>query len=65
MNKSKLKPMILNYSKKEIKFQKLNFNKISKELKWRQSTTMELGLKLTINWYIKNFNYIKNSFLKK
>jgi len=65
MNRSKLKPKILNYSKKEIKFQKLNFNKISKELKWKQATSMELGLKITIDWYKKNYKNIKNSFSKR
>jgi CDP-glucose 4,6-dehydratase len=65
MNKSYLKPKILNYSKKEIKFQKLNFNKISKELKWKQMTSMELGLKLTIDWYVKNYKNIKNSLSRK
>ena len=65
MNKSHLKPKILNYSKKEIKFQKLNFNKISKELKWRQVTSMESGLKLTIDWYIKNYKNIKDSLSYK
>ena len=59
MNKSHLKPKILNYSKKEIKFQKLNFNKISTELGWKQNISMELGLKLTIDWYIKNYKNIK------
>ena len=59
MNKSYLKPKILNYSKKEIKFQKLNFNKISTELGWKQNISMELGLKLTIDWYIKNYKNIK------
>jgi CDP-glucose 4,6-dehydratase len=65
MNKSYLKPKILNYSKKEIKFQKLNFNKISKELKWKQMTSMELGLKLTIDWYVKNYKNIKSSLSQK
>ena len=33
-----LKPIIKNYSKKEIKIQKLNYSKISKELRWNQKT---------------------------
>ena len=65
LRKSYLKPKILNYSKKEIKFQKLNFNKILKELKWKQVTSMNSGLKLTIDWYIKNYKYIKNNFSPK
>ena len=65
MNKSYLKPKILNYSKKEIKFQKLNFNKISKELKWKQATSMVSGLEYTIDWYIKNYKNIKSGFSKR
>jgi|TARA_B100001971_G_C17777245_1_gene327919 nucleoside-diphosphate-sugar epimerase len=48
MNKSNLKPKILNFSKREIQFQKLNYNKIRKELKWKQTVSMIVGLKLTI-----------------
>ena len=56
MKRKDLKPIILNKSKKELKFQKLNDNKIRKELKWRQSITIKKGLNKTINWYIKNRN---------
>ena len=61
MNKSNLKPKILNFSKREIQFQKLNFNKIRKELKWKQTVSMIVGLKLTIEWYIKNYHFIKKN----
>ena len=61
MNKSNLKPKILNFSKREIQFQKLNFNKIRKELKWKQTVSIIVGLKLTIEWYIKNYHFIKKN----
>jgi len=54
MKRKDLKPIILNKSKKELKLQKLNDNKIRKELKWRQSITIKKGLNKTINWYKEN-----------
>ena len=54
MNRNNLKPIIQNKSKKEIKVQKLNDNKIRKELKWKQSVSMKAGLVKTIKWYEKN-----------
>ena len=54
MNRNNLKPIIQNKSKKEIKVQKLNDNKIRKELKWKQSVSMKAGLIKTIKWYKKN-----------
>jgi len=59
MNKEYLKPIIKNYSKKEIKFQKLNCSKISKELRWNQKTNMKLGLHQTLMWYRKNQKLFK------
>ena len=56
MNRRDLKPIILNKSKKELKFQKLNDNKIRKELGWKQSITMNKALNKTINWYKENRN---------
>ena len=56
MKRKDLKPVILNKSKKELTFQKLNDNKIRKELKWRQSITIKKGLNKTINWYKENRN---------
>jgi len=60
MNKDKLKPIILNKSKQEINFQKLNDKKIRKELGWKQNVSMALGLKNTINWYKKNYSFFVN-----
>ena len=59
MKKNHLKPIILNSSKKELKIQKLNDNKIRKELKWKQTTTLKNGLTKTIAWYRKNYSLIK------
>jgi len=60
MNKDELKPIILNKSKQEINFQKLNDKKIRKELGWKQNVSMALGLKNTINWYKKNYSFFVN-----
>ena len=54
MKRKDLKPVILNKSKKELTFQKLNDNKIRKELKWKQSITIKKALNKTINWYKEN-----------
>ena len=50
---------IANNSKKEIKNQRLNYNKIKKELKWRPKTSLDSGLKKTIEWYKKNLSEFK------
>ena len=60
MNKDELKQIILNKSKQEINFQKLNDKKIRKELGWKQNVSMALGLKNTINWYKKNYSFFVN-----
>ena len=60
MNKASIKPKIRNNSKQEINFQRLNFNKIKRELKWLPKVDINEGLKNTIDWYIKNYkNLIK------
>ena len=41
----------------------LNSNKIRKKLKWKPVYSFEKGLDLTIDWYLKNHEWIKN--LKK
>ena len=48
MKKEKLKPIIQNFSKLEIKTQKLNYKKITKDLKWSQKTDMDNGIKKTV-----------------
>ena len=60
MNKKFLKPLILNKSKKEILFQKLNYSKIKRELGWKQKVSLRTGLLKTINWYKKNYLFFKN-----
>lgn len=53
----KIKPDIVieNNSKQEINFQKLNYAKAIKDLKWLPKTSLKLGLKNTIEWYKKNY----------
>jgi len=60
INKSNIKIKILNSSKKEIMSQKLNYNKICKELKWKQTVNLENGLKKTLSWYKSNINFFKD-----
>jgi len=60
MNKKFLKPLILNRSKKEIFFQKLNYSKIKKELGWKQKISLKNGLLKTIDWYKKNYLLVRN-----
>jgi len=62
MKKNNLKPKILNFSQNEIKIQKLNFEKIKKELGWSQKISMLEGINSTVNWYKKNFKYMSKIF---
>lgn len=59
MNSFHLKPIVKNYSKKEINFQRLNYSKIEKELKWKPKTKIENGIIETIRWYKKFYKYLK------
>jgi dTDP-glucose 4,6-dehydratase len=38
----------------------INCDKIKKELKWKPAYNFESGLEYTIDWYIKNEEWIKN-----
>lgn len=40
-------------------------DKITSELGWKPSLTFEEGIKLTIDWYLKNQNWMKNIEAKK
>ncbi len=40
-------------------------DKITKELGWQPSITFEEGIKLTINWYLNNQDWIKSIEEKK
>jgi len=53
----KIKIKVLNSSKKEILTQKLNFKKISKDLKWKQYVNLDNGLKKTFNWYKEHIEF--------
>jgi len=61
MGKEHLKPIIMNKSKQEINFQKLNDKKIKKDLKWKQQISLNAGLIKTIDWYKKNFKLFKSN----
>lgn len=54
----KINLKIINNSKKEIKYQKLNDSKIKQILGWKQITNLDQGLKKTIMWYKKNIKKI-------
>tara|TARA_B100001109_G_C18717978_1_gene405701 strand:- start:580 stop:762 length:183 start_codon:yes stop_codon:yes gene_type:complete len=59
MKKKHLKPIIMNESKQEINFQKLNDRRIKKDLGWKQKISLNDGLLKTINWYKENRNFFK------
>ena len=59
MNNTKLKPIILNNSKQELNFQRLNYSKIQKKLGWKPKTDIGMGIKKTIDWYVKFYNFLK------
>ena len=46
--------IIKNTSKAEIQNQRLNYNKIKKEIGWKPTFSLEYGLIKTVNWYKKN-----------
>ena len=59
MNKENLEPTVLNSSKQELSFQRLNYSKIQRELKWKPKTNINKGLIQTIDWYIKNYRFFR------
>ena len=59
MNTFHLKPLVKNYSKKEINFQRLNFSKIKKELNWKPKVKIETGIIQTIQWYKKFYKHLR------
>lgn len=69
MQKSEIKPKILNESKAEIKHQYLSSEKIHRLLGWSPKFSMEEGLLKTIDWYKELFEKEnirgKNAFLSK
>ncbi len=50
---------IKNFSKLEINNQRLNYNKIRRELNWKPIHSLENSLKKTIEWYTINFKKFK------
>ncbi|MHA1284730.1 MAG: dTDP-glucose 4,6-dehydratase [Promethearchaeota archaeon] len=66
---------ILNKPESLIKFVKdrpchdlryaINHNKITKELGWKPKVNFNEGLKLTVNWYLQNKNWLKNIISKE
>ena len=50
---------IKNFSKLEINNQRLNYNKIRKELHWKPIHKLEKSLKKTVEWYTYNFKKLK------
>ena len=58
MNCSHLKPIILNISKREINFQRLNYSKIKKELKWKPQIDIKIGISRTIKWYKEYYKFL-------
>ena len=59
MKKKHLKPIIMNKSKQEINFQKLNDTKIKRDLGWKQKVSLKRGLFKTIRWYQDNYKLFK------
>ena len=55
MNK-KTNYLIENYSKSEIKNQRLNYKKIMVELKWKPIFNLDVSISKTVDWYKKNLN---------
>ena len=49
---------IKNFSKSEINNQRLNYNKIRKELNWKPIYNLDQSLSKTIDWYKKNYKKI-------
>ena len=49
---------VKNYSKSEIKNQRLNYNKIKAELNWMPIFSLSTSIIKTINWYRKNIKRI-------
>ena len=55
LNIKKLKPVIQNkFTKIEIKNQKLNYKKASKELNWLPKTSFKIGIQKSFAWYNNN-----------
>jgi CDP-glucose 4,6-dehydratase len=56
MDRSSLKPLVLNKATNEIKMQYLSSEKARKILGWRPAYSLEKGLEETVEWYKNFFN---------
>lgn len=54
-----LNPIIVNNSNIEIFYQKLNYLKAKKDLKWDQKVKLETAIKNSFAWYKLNYKYIR------
>ena len=52
--------IIKNNSKAEVQNQRLNYDKITKEIGWRPTCSLEKGLRHTVAWYKKNIKLFIN-----
>ena len=59
MKATKLVPLIMNNSKQEINFQRLNYSKIKRELNWKPKIKIQKGIIDTIRWYKKYYRFFK------
>lgn len=54
-----LEPIILNNSKIEIFYQKLNYSKAKKDIKWDQKVKLDTSIKNSFKWYKLNFKHFR------
>ena len=54
-----LEPIIVNNSKIEIFYQKLNYSKAKKDIKWDQKVKLDTSIKNSFKWYRLNFNHFR------
>ena len=54
-----LNPIIVNNSKIEIFYQKLNYVKAKKDLKWSQTEKLNTAIKNSFKWYKLNFKHLR------
>lgn len=59
LNVKNLEPIVVNNSKIEIFYQKLNYSKAKKELEWSPKSNLSLSIRKTFEWYKLNLKNIK------
>ena len=60
INKQFLKPIVKNDSNIEIPYQKLDYKKIKKQTGWKPKMNFKTGIKLTYEWYLRNYKKVIN-----